>query len=318
MSGFEIRDATAADAPGIRRLFARIFKTELSEEEWRWKFAQDPDGWHGVVGVADGEVVGNYAGWGMRFLLEGEPRLLYSVGDVATDPSVRGLGGRRGVYRAMTEAFYARVGREVPFCFGFPNARALRVSERIVGSRTLFPIALRKVPVDSFAPPPADMEAGELVDEAFDPLWEAARRATSHAAVRDRARVNWRFHARPTRYYRMVWRRQGPELVAWAALSVVGEDATVVDFLGREPDGGDLPALFAAAAAEARRLGARRLVFWETPGGPGRGRDRGAPRRAPRRGLPDDRARLRRGGRPPIRRAAAPRALALRPRLRAG
>ena len=271
MSGFEIRDATAADAPGIRRLFARIFKTELSEEEWLWKFERDPDGWHGIVGVLDGEIVGNYAGWGMRFLLDGQPRLLYSVGDVATDPSVRALGGRRGVYRAMTDAFYGRVGRDVPFCFGFPNARALRVSERIVGSRTLFPIGLKKVPVEAFGPPPPDMESGELVDEAFDSLWEAGRRAFTHAAVRDRARVNWRFHARPTRYYRMVWRRQGRELAAWAVLSVIGEEATVADFLGREAGGRDLAPLFAAAADEGKRMGARRLVFWEPPGGPGRG-----------------------------------------------
>jgi hypothetical protein len=270
MSGFEVRLAAAEDAPGIRRLFERIFKTELSEAEWQWKFAQNPDGWRGVVGVLDGEIVGNYAGWGMRFLLDGQPQLLYSVGDVATDPSVRALGGRRGVYRAMTEAFYATVGREVPFCFGFPNARALRVSERIVGSRTLFPIGLKKTPVEAFGPPPSDAETGESVDEDFDPLWEAGRRAFTHAAVRDRARVNWRFHARPSRYYRMAWRRQGREFVGWTAMSVIGEEATVADFLGREPDGSDLPSLFAAAADEARRLGARRLVFWETPAGPGR------------------------------------------------
>ena len=277
MSGFEVRVATAEDAPGIRKLFERIFKTELSEAEWRWKFLQDPDGWHGVVGVFDGEIVGNYAGWGMRFLLDGKPRRLYSVGDVATDPSVRALGGRRGVYLAMTEAFYGTVGREVPFCFGFPNARALRVSERIVGSRTLFPIGLKKTPVEAFGPAPSDAEAGESVDEGFDPLWEAGRRTFTHAAVRDRARVNWRFHARPSRYYRMVWRRQGREIVGWTALAVVGEEATVVDFLGREPDGRDLTSLFAAAADEARRLGARRLVFWETPGGPGRRAIEGLP-----------------------------------------
>ncbi len=270
MSGFEVRLATAEDAPGIRRLFERTFKTELSEAEWRWKFAQNPDGWHGVVGLVDGTVIGNYAGWGMQFLLDGEPRRLYAVGDVATDLSARALGGRRGVYRAMTEAFYGTVGGEVPFCFGFPNARALKVSERIVGSRTLFPIGLKKTPVEAFGPPPSDAETGESVDEGFDPLWEAGRRAFTHAAVRDRARVNWRFHARPSRYYRMVWRRQGYELVGWTALSVVGEEATVVDFLGSEPDGRDLAPLFAAAADEARRLGARRLVFWETPAGPGR------------------------------------------------
>lgn len=270
MSGFEVRESTAADAPGIRRLFERVFGSPLSEEEWRWKFAEDPDGWYGVVGVVDGEIVGNYTGWGMRFLLDGEPRLLYSVGDVATEPSVRGLGGRHSVYRAMTDAFYEKVGREVPFCFGFPNSRAERVSERIVGSRTLFPIRLVKAALEAFGPPPSDMASGEFVDEALDPLWEAARRVLTHAAVRDRARVNWRFHSRPSRYYRMVWRRQGRELLGWAALSVVGEDATVTDFLGREEGGEDLRLLFAAAAEEARRLNARRLVFWDTPGGPGR------------------------------------------------
>jgi hypothetical protein len=174
------------------------------------------------------------------------------------------------VYKAMTDAFYAAVEGQVRFCFGFPNARALKVSERIVGSRTLFPIGLRKTPVEAFAPPPPDAETGESVDEGFDPLWDAARRTFTHGAVRDRARVNWRFHARPNRYYRMAWRRQGRELVGWTALSVVGEEATVVDFLGREPDGSDLAPLFAAAADEARRLGARRLVFWEPPSGPGR------------------------------------------------
>ncbi len=277
MSGFEVRPATAEDAPGIRRLFERVFRAELSEQEWRWKFELDPDGWWGVVGVVDGEIVGNYSGWGMRFLLDGEPRLLYSVGDVATAPAVRGLGGRRGIYRAMTEAFYEKVGREVPFCFGFPNSRALRVSERIVGSRTLFPIELVSVPAEAFGPPPRDVACGDSVDVSFDPLWEAAQQALSHAAVRDRARVNWRFHARPSRYYRMVWRRQGRDLIGWTALSIVGETATVADFLGREKDGADLGALFAAAADEARRLGARRLLFWSTPGGPGRSQIEGLP-----------------------------------------
>ena len=277
---FEVRAATAADAPGIRALFEGVFRAPLSAEEWSWKFERDPDGWYGVVAVVDGRVVGNYAGWGMRFLLDGRECLLYAVGDVATEPTVRALGGRRTVFREMAEAFYARVFPDVPFCFGFPGERHRHVSERIVGSRTLRPVVLRKAPVEAFGAAPSDAGSGELVDEAFDPLWEAARRTFTHGAVRDRRRVNWRFHARPTRYYRMVWRRQGGELVSWAVLSVFGKEATVADFLGREPDGADLPGLFAAAAAEARRLGADTLVFWETPGGPGR---------APIAGLPGER-----------------------------
>ncbi len=268
MSGVEIRPATSADAPGIRRLFERTFGAPLSEEEWRWKFEQDPDGWFGVVAVVDGDIAGNYGGWGMRFLLDGVPTLLYSVGDVSTDPSVRRLGGR-GVYRAMAEAFYDLVGRQgVPFCFGFPNARALQISHRLVGSRTLFPIREVVVPCEAFPPAAGDFQSGDAVGESFDAFWTEASRVLTHAAVRDRLRVNWRFHARPNRYYRMVRRERGSRVLGWAVLSVSGEHALVADFLGLQSDGNDLVPLFAGVAAEAAKMGARRLVFWETPGGP--------------------------------------------------
>lgn len=233
-----------------------------------------------MVAVRDGRIVGNYAGWGMRFRLDGDERLLYSVGDVATDPAVRGLG--RGVYRDMARAFYEAVGaRGVPFCFGFPNARALAISHRLVGSRTLFPIREVAVPVEAFPAAPAGAFAGDAAGPDLEALWERARRAIGQGAVRDRLRVNWRFHARPTRYYRMVWigalngapsgaSEPGPSVRGWAVLSVVGDRALVADFLaeGESDWSGVLPDLFAAAAHEARRLGARRLVFWETPGGP--------------------------------------------------
>lgn len=278
MSGFVIREATSDDASGIRRLFARIFGKEMSEAEWTWKFEQNPDGWFGIVALVEGEIVGNYAGWGTRLILDGRPQLTYSVGDVATDPAVRGMGGRRGIYRAMTEAFYEAVGaRGVPFCFGFPNPRALEVSHRIVGSRTLFPVREVLVPCDAFPAPPTDVRVGDCATESFDPLWRGVATFLTHAAVRDRARVNWRFHARPARWYRMLSRELRGESVGWAVLSVTGDTALVADLLGSERDGADLPDLFAALASEARRLGAARLVFWETPGGPAADHIRGLP-----------------------------------------
>jgi predicted N-acetyltransferase YhbS len=278
LSGFEVRVATGEDAPGIRRLFRKVFQKEMAAEEWDWKFARNPDGWFGTVAVSGGEIVGNYAGWAMRVRLDGRERIAYSVGDVATDPAARGLGGRRGVYRSMADLFYETLGaRGVPFCFGFPNARAHEISNRLAGTRTLFPVRERHVRCDSFSGPPPAFAAADSVGESFDPLWASASAFLDYAAVRDRARANWRFHARPTRYYRMVWRENGGRMTSWAVLSVQGEQALVADFLSEEPEGNDLPALFAAAAAEAARLGASRLVFWETPGGPGRSAIRSLP-----------------------------------------
>src|SRR5262249_47488472 len=132
----EIREASADHAPGIRRVFQNVFGSPLSEEEWRWKFEQNPDGWRGVVAVLDGEVVGTYLGWRARFLLDGVERPLYSVGDVATEKRIRGMGGKRSVFGMMADAFFSSVAEEVPFCYGFPGARHEKVSEKIVGSRT--------------------------------------------------------------------------------------------------------------------------------------------------------------------------------------
>ena len=217
----------------------------------------------------------------MRFLLDGEPRLLYSVGDVATDPSVRGLGGRRGVYRAMTEAFYDAVGP--PACrsaSAFPNARALKVSERIVGSRTLFPIALREVPVDAFAPPPPDAGGGRLVGRGLRSALGGRPAPTSRTrAVRDRARVNWRFHARPTPLLPDGLAQAGRRADGLGrALRRPARTPRSSTSWAARPTASDLPALFAAAADEARRLGARRLVVLVDAGRPGpRARSRRCP-----------------------------------------
>jgi Acetyltransferase (GNAT) domain len=270
MTRFTVREATAADAGGICRLFARVFGKPMTEEEWLWKFEQNPDGWYGIVAVSGREIVGNYAGWGIRLRLGGRPRLSYAVVDVATDPAVRMLGGRHGVFRSMAEAFYAAVdARDVPFCFGFPSARAQAIGERLLGYWPLFPIRELHFSCDALGGEPEGVLASDRVGESFDVLWEEARKQLPFGAVRDRARVNWRFHGRPNRYYRMVTVRRGGEDQSWAALSIApGGDALVADCLLRGPE--DFPDLFRAAGAEAARLGARALVFWDPPGGPAR------------------------------------------------
>lgn len=270
MIGYRVRPATPADAPGIRALFARAYGQQFPEEEFAWKFLRNPDGWYGVVAESErGEIVGNFSGWPMTFLLDGVPRRIYSAGDVATSPSARGLGKRRNVYGDMATAFYDAVEEQgAPFTIGFPHPRAHAISARLGRTRDYFPVREILVDCDALPPAPPGAQMGDSVGESFDRLWDAASRHLANAPVRDRARTNWRFHARPTRYYRMIRIASGSEDLAWAALSVVGEEALVADYLGREADGRDLPPLFATCAAEARRLGARRLKFWKTPGGP--------------------------------------------------
>ncbi len=272
MIAYRIRPATEEDSTGIRALFARAYGTAWPEEDWTWKFLRNPDGWFGIVAESEeGRIVGNFSGWPMQWVLSGERCRIFSAGDVATAPEARGLGKKHNIYGDMAGAFYDAVRSEgVPFTIGFPHPRAHEISRRLGRTRDYFPIREVRVACDAFSPPPTGVEASDFVTESFDPLWASAAGTLTAALVRDRARVNWRFHARPTRYYRMVRLVSGSEDLAWAALSVVGEEAIVADFLGREADGRDLSALFSAVAAEAATLGANRLRFWKSPGGPGR------------------------------------------------
>src|SRR5207302_10543820 len=138
----------------------------------------------------------------------------------------------RDVFQDMKDAFYEDVdGRGVPFCFGFPGTRHLAISNRLVGTRTLFPIREVRASIASIPPSASSWEAGDFVGEEFDALWAAAAARIPEGPVRDRARVNWRFHARPDRYYRMVWTlgASGGGWSGWAALSVSGTRALVAE-----------------------------------------------------------------------------------------
>ena len=272
MIAYRVREATENDAPRIRALFARAYGTEWPEAEWEWKFLRNPDGWYGVVAEAeDGEIVGNFAGWPMRFVIGGESRLVYSAGDVATSPAARGLAKARNVYGEMATLFYDTVrARGAAFTFGFPHPRAHEISRRLGKTTDYFPIREIRVDCDALPAAPNEVAADDHVGPAYDSLWAAAAPRLAAAPVRDRTRVNWRFHARPTRYYRLVRTLGRAGELAFAALSIVGEEALVADYLAREGDDADLLPLFAACGAEARRLGARRLRFWRTPGGAGR------------------------------------------------
>ncbi len=261
--------ASVSDSAGIRELFGLVFPRAMSEEEWRWKYPSNPDGWISVVAEWNERIVGHYGGWLMGAWIGGRPTTIVSLGDVATDPAVRHLGGRRNVFRTIAEAmFEALKNRGIPFGFGFPNSRAYEIGRRLLGYRSHFPI--REVGLDISAPGESSgvAVASDSVGPGFDALWARARTSVDAAClVRDRARANWRYHARPDRYYRMITIPGESGDCAWGVLSAVGETALVMDYLLERPDPGLAGALLGDLGAEARAMGCRNLVFWQPPGG---------------------------------------------------
>ena len=262
---FSVRLAEESDSAGIRGLFGRTFGRPMSEEEWRWKYPGNPDGWAAAVAELDGRVVGHYGGWPLRAIAGGGEVTIVSVGDVATDPSIRHLGGRRNAFRSMAEALFETLrARGAPFVFGFPNARALAAGARLLGYRAEFPV--RTVSYDLAAASRGRGIPSEHAGSSYDALWDRVREALPAGLLRDRRRINWRYHARPDRWYRFVTAPGEGGDAGCGVLSATGEEATVVEAAVADPEGALL--LFDALAGEAAALGARRLVFWETPDGP--------------------------------------------------
>jgi len=271
---FLVRQAVPADSAPIRELFARTFGRVMTAEEWSWKYPDNPGGWIAYVAEVDGRIVGHYGGWPIPAVIGGMRQSIVSIGDVATDRSVRHLGGRRNVFRSMAEEMFARLRADgAAFAFGFPNPRALAAGERLLGYQPRFPVREVVFEID----PQATGRGGssESLDEGYDLLWNRFAASVETGVVCDRRRMNWRYHARPDRYYRFVavsgsrfvalpGSLSGP--AACGVLSVVGEEALVMDAVAES--GAAALALADALESEAAGLGARRLVFWETPGGP--------------------------------------------------
>lgn len=261
---FDVREARASDSDGIRGLFELVFGREMSAAEWSWKYPSDPDTWIAVVALREGRIVGHFGAWGHLALIGGEERTVFSLVDVATDPSARHLGGRRNVLRTMSETMFPLLrARGAPFGYGFPSPRHLRIGERSIGYRGYFPI--RELTF-GLSPSGSGWRVSDFVAPDFDALWQNARSSLDRAAlVRDAPRANWRYHARPERYYRMVTLDRG---CGWGVLSHLGTIALVVDYQIEEPRGSLFGDLFRALAGEAMKMGASDLVFWEPPGGP--------------------------------------------------
>jgi predicted N-acetyltransferase YhbS len=261
---FEIRKATESDSPGIRDLFARTFDRVMTAEEWAWKYPGNPDGWIAFVAEQDDRIVGHYGGWPARATIGGAETTVVSVGDVATERTVRHLGGRRNVFRCMAEEMFAHLrAAGIPFVFGFPNTRAFEVGKRFLGYRA--ELSIREVMYEIPPSPSGGMER-EWAGASEDALWRKARAELRAGFVRDRPRVDWRYRARPDRRYRFVKLAEpGGKESACGVLSLRGENALVVDALvGRD----HVVGLFGALAKEAAAMGARHLVFWQTFAGP--------------------------------------------------
>lgn len=205
-SNWQVADAGPPHITGIRRLFRSVFGQEMSDAHWHWKYG-DGRGL-GVVVLQHDEVVAFFGGTERRVLFSGETVVAMQCGDSMVAPAHRGILTRKGPFYLSVTAFLGQyVGEGLPYLlsYGFPNARAMRLAQRLelyddVGA--MLEVDWRPVTASGSGAQALDFgDAGhrQLADE----LWRqmASEFLDRAIGVRDLAYLKQRFHDNPTLDY---------------------------------------------------------------------------------------------------------------------
>lgn len=291
-----LRDTRPDDLPSLAALFEGRFGHPITPEEWRWKYERVPGEARSRVAVdPGGRVVAHAGALALPARLEAAApdgptvAAIWQLTDWAGSSSA---GGLRPPLVELGRALLADLPRrgDAPWIFGFPSERHFRLGRRVFGYRLLpaiMPLAGRLPRVAGGTGAGTGEEDGrwiETSDRCGD--WaEAAWQACGVSGVRRSAAfLNWRYHARPGRYYRFYRvRAAGPagRIDGLAVVAFVGKLARGAElWLPRAPadgPGGEAPPDerwrpgLAAVARDLAAAGLERWELWPPPPGTGIG-----------------------------------------------
>ena len=258
----ELRATGPADLPGLSELFAGRFGHPLTPEEWEWKYRRLPGEGRSVVAVElGGGVVAHAGALCLPARWRGGEGGIWQLADFAGSPG-RGLRPPLVELGRFLLADLPGPG-DAPWIFGFPSERHFRLGERVFGYRPLARLQPLAGPLPDL-PPPAGvgLETGDSCGPWAVAVWEACG---ALGVRRSAAFLNWRYHARPGRYYRFHRLREPGGREGLAVFAFVGREAWAAELW--LPPGGEWYPSMLAAAADLRSSGLDAWCYW--PGGPG-------------------------------------------------
>ena len=203
---WEIRHVRSRDFDGIATLFHEVFGHNLSRALWDWKYAHGRG--NAVVAVRHGTVIAHYGGMYRDVMLCGAPEWVFQICDVMVHPKERGVMTRQGPF-LLTAATSAEIYG--PLGFGFPNARAMQVAEKMglyteVGQM----VSVRWAPSEPGFRWRTRVQVVKLRSESgpdqINALWTAMKcdLRDSVVGVRDWAYVEHRYLSHPHNHYELL------------------------------------------------------------------------------------------------------------------
>ncbi|HVT57543.1 MAG TPA: hypothetical protein VHR45_04010 [Thermoanaerobaculia bacterium] len=267
----ELRPTREEDLSALSDLWQACFGYPASGAEWRWKYRLLPGEGRSLVAVdGGGRVLAHAGALRLPACWQGGQGGIWQLVDFAgaAGGGRNGLGGGRGGLRPPLVALGRRLltdlpgADDAPWIFGFPSDRHFRLGERVFGYHplaTLEPLA-GALPA---GPPPAAarIESGDSCGGWAEAVWESCG---VFGVRRTAAFLNWRYCARPVRYYRFyrLFSAAGPA-EGLAVFAFVNQEAWATE-LWLPPPGEWYPSML-AVAADLRAAGFQSWRFWPPP-----------------------------------------------------
>jgi hypothetical protein len=259
-----LRATEPADLPALSALFERRFGHPLAAAEWEWKYRRISDAGPGegrsLVAVAGGHVVAHAGALRLAARWRGEGGEvreggLWQLADFAGEAGT----GLRPPLVALGRRLLADLpgSDDAPWIFGFPSERHFRLGVHAFGYRplaTLQPLA-GEIP-RATASAAVDLAVSDSCGGWAEAIWA---RSEALGVRRSAAFLNWRYHARPERYYRF-YRLSAPGGEGLLVFAFVGAEAWAAEvWLG---SGAEWYPSLLAVAADLRASGLGTWRFW--------------------------------------------------------
>lgn len=241
----------SGDEAGILELFKHVFKRERSPEEWRWLFAQNPDGFHCYLGKNEaGEIVSQFASIPTPVRIDDTDYVFGQIVDSMVHPLYRGSLKRKGLFSSTVDAFVDRYGHahEEIIMMGLPNPPAFRIGRKLCGYVPMGKVYFLSKDVEPDPGPPQIPEVASHRGEEFsirvidvfpEDVNELETRVLGDrraACRRTKERLDWRYCACPDgRYHILELRTRPGDALAGLAVGVMGyldrPDGVIVEWL---------------------------------------------------------------------------------------
>ena len=257
MTGAAFRPTTPEDLPALTGFFAERFGHAWEAEDWTWKYRALPGEARSWLATGiDGEILAHAGALRLPARRRGAGTGIWTLVDWA-GTSRRGL---RPPLVDLGRRLLADLPRaeDAPWIFGFPSERHFRLGERVFGYRPLADFIELAGDIPAGAPETA-LAAGDSAGDWAEAVWEACG---VDGVRRSAAFLNWRYYARPRRYYRF-YRLTSRGVEGLAVFAFVGEEAWAAELW--LPPGGEWYSYLLAVAADLRAAGLRRWRFWPPP-----------------------------------------------------